>query len=129
MKTFSKVLLILMIAICMVTFLSYSVSLAGTDDSAVTADEALDKITANQSVKGTGGLTDMAGKLVSFLQVASGIAAVIMIAITGFRYVIETPEVKGELKKNMFPIIVGIILVFFAVSIAKFFLGMFNGQS
>ena len=70
----------------------------------------------------------MAGKIVSFLQVASGIAAVIMIAVTGFRYIIETPEVKGELKKNMFPIIVGIVLVFFALSIAQFFLGMFNGK-
>ena len=49
-----------------------------------------------------------------------------MIAVTGFRYIIETPEIKGELKKNMFPIIVGIILVFFATSIAKFFIGIFN---
>lgn len=125
MKTFSKVLLILMIAICMVTFLSYSISFA---DNAVTSKQALEEIKDNQAVTGTGGLTNMAGKIVSFLQVASGIAAVIMIAITGFRYVIETPEVKGELKKNMFPIIVGIVLVFFAVSIAKFFLGMFNGE-
>ena len=53
-----------------------------------------------------------------------------MIAISGFRYIIETPEVKGELKKNMLPIIIGIILVFFASTIAKFLISIFaTGQA
>lgn len=124
MKTFSKVLLILIMAICMVTLISQSVVFA---EDAVDARGAIKAIEAEQSngkVEGTDGLSTMAGKIIVFLQVASGIAAVIMIAVTGFRYVIETPEVKGELKKNMFPIIVGMILVFFATSIANFFLGM-----
>ena len=64
--------------------------------------------------------------ILTFLQIVSGIAAVIMIAISGFRYIVETPEVKGEIKKTMLPIVIGIILVFAAVSIAKFFLGMFK---
>lgn len=129
MKTFSKVLIILLMTICMVAFLFQNVAFA---EEAVDAQGALQKINTTVDggkVEGTEGLSEMAGKIVVFLQVASGIAAVIMIAITGFRYVIETPEVKGELKKNMFPIIVGMILVFFALSIANFFLGMFTKSS
>ncbi len=126
MKTFSKVLLILIMAICMVTFISQNVSFAGDAVDAGGALDAINTATDGGKVEGTEGLSKMAGKIVVFLQVASGIAAVIMIAVTGFRYVIETPEVKGELKKNMFPIIVGMVLVFFAVSIARFFLGMFT---
>ena len=72
--------------------------------------------------------TNLGDTILTFLQILSGITAVVMIAITGFRYIVETPEVKGELKKNMLPIVIGIILVFFAASIAKFFLGMFKAQ-
>ena len=122
MKTFNRVLIILMMAICLVAFVSQSIVLA----AGVDAGGAINAIETNGTVEGTDGLSKMAGRIVVFLQVASGIAAVVMIAVTGFRYIIETPEVKGELKKNMFPIIVGMVLVFFALSIAKFFLGMFN---
>ena len=65
-------------------------------------------------------ITSVANKVVTFLQIASGVFAIIMIAVTGFRYIVETPEMKSELKKSMLPIIVGILLVFFAASIAKF---------
>lgn len=126
MKTFCKVLLVLMMAICIVAFVSQSVSLAADGVDAGGALDAINQTAVSGKVEGTEGLSKMAGNIVVFLQVASGIAAVIMIAITGFRYVIETPEVKGELKKNMGPIIVGLVLVFFAVSIARFFLGMFS---
>lgn len=127
MKILSKILMILMIAICIFAILPQNMVCA---EDAVDASGALSaintSITTNGKVEGTSGLSELAARVVVFLQVASGIAAVIMIAVTGFRYIIETPEVKGELKKNMFPIIVGMILVFFALSIANFFLGMFN---
>ena len=45
-----------------------------------------------------------------------------MIAVTGFNYIISTPEVKKEMLSKMLPIVVGLILVFGAVSIAKFLL-------
>lgn len=120
MKTFTKICIVLMLALCVFMVISNNYTVAASD-----AQNAIDNINANGSVAGTDKLTTLAGRILTFLQVASGIAAVIMIAVTGFRYIIETPEVKGELKKNMFPIIVGIVLVFFATSIAKFFIGIF----
>lgn len=70
------------------------------------------------------GLATVIGKLLGFLQVASGIVAVLMIAIVGFNYIISTPEVKDEMKKKMLPIIIGIVLVFGATSVAKFLIGV-----
>lgn len=121
MKTLQKVLVVLLIAICVFAVLPQTYTFAGSD-----AQKAIDDIQTGGTVEGTQELSTIAGRILTFLQVASGIAAVIMIAVTGFRYIVETPEVKGELKKNMFPIIVGIVLVFFATSIAKFFIGIFN---
>ena len=67
-------------------------------------------------------------RILGFLQIASGLVAVIMIAYTGFRYIVETPDMKEKLKKDMIPIVVGILLVFFATSIARFFIGVFSAE-
>ncbi len=121
MKTMQKVLAILLIAVCVFGVISQisTCNAAGISDT-------IDKIQPTNDVTGAENLTAIASRVLTFLQIASGIAAVIMIAVTGFRYIIETPEVKGELKKNMLPIVIGLVLVFFATSIAKFFIGMFN---
>lgn len=121
MKTMQKVLAILLIAVCIFGVISQisTCNAAGISDT-------IDKIQPTNDVTGAENLTAIASRVLTFLQIASGIAAVIMIAVTGFRYIIETPEVKGELKKNMLPIVIGLVLVFFATSIAKFFIGMFN---
>lgn len=61
------------------------------------------------------------GYILNFLQVASGITAVVMIAFTGFKLIFEVnPEVVNETKRTMYPIVLGIVLTFGATSIAKF---------
>ena len=119
MKTLQKILLILVVAMCISIVMPKNISRAEN------VTEIVQNIKGGEDVDGAGELGNVANKILSFLQVASGIAAVVVIAVTGFRYIIETPEVKGELKKNMFPIIVGILLVFFAATIANFFIGIF----
>ena len=121
MKTMQKVLAILLIAVCVFGVMSQI-----STCNASSISDTLNKIEPVDDVTGAENLTTIASRVLTFLQIASGIAAVIMIAVTGFRYIIETPEVKGELKKNMLPIVIGLVLVFFATSIAKFFIGMFN---
>ncbi len=123
MKTMQKVLAILLIAVCVFGVISQI-----STCNAAGISETIDNIKPTDDVTGAENLTVIASRILTFLQIASGIAAVIMIAVTGFRYIIETPEVKGELKKNMLPIVIGLVLVFFATSIAKFFIGMFNNM-
>ncbi len=123
MNIMKKVLIVLLVLMCVATIV-YVKPVNAYDVTSVinsmqgNANVDADSVTTFQTLGNT---------ILTFLQIISGITAVVMIAITGFRYIVETPEVKGELKKNMIPIVIGIILVFFAASIAKFFLGMFKG--
>jgi len=118
MKTLQKILLVLLVVACVFTIIPQSRVMAAAD--------AVDGLSGH--IEADAGMSDdlqsTIGKLLGFLQVASGLVAVLMIAITGFRYIIGTPELKDEMKKTAFPIIIGIVLVFGAVSIAKFFIGV-----
>ena len=54
--------------------------------------------------------------------------SVLVIAFTGFQYIVSADaEMKNEMKKKMLPIIIGLILVFFATSITTFLLGAVGG--
>ncbi len=124
MKIFQKLLMVLIIAV-IASFTLGTVS-TNTAMAALSPADAMEKVNGNANVGDTSGLTEVAGKILTFLQVISGIFAIIMIAVTGFRYIIETADVKKELKQSMLPIIVGILLVFFATSIAKFIVNIFD---
>ena len=131
MKVLQKISMVLIIAIIASLTLgtvSTNVSLAEDASTTNTAAKSTKATDAMNAVK-TGEVTDntakeltgVASKILTFLQIISGIFAIIMIAVTGFRYIIEpAADVRKELKNGMLPIIVGILLVFFATSIAKF---------
>lgn len=96
-----------------------------TEVFAATSD-VFSKVTPDDENTAAGDFIPVVNKVLGFLQIASALGAVIMIAITGFRYIMETPDMKNELKKSMIPIIVGLLLVFFSVTIAKFFVNVFQ---
>lgn len=129
MKTINKILAILIVSVAVFIAMPDNMCFADsptatTDKTGSSAATAIDNV---QAAIGAYDATDAAGfvgaigKVLSFIQFASGIIAVLMIAIVGINYIIETPEGKDTLKKKMLPIIIGIILVFGASSIAKFF--------
>ena len=127
MKVLTKILIVMVIALGIMTIVPQNIVRA--DGDAMGAIEKIESENVNGDDTATQKLARLAKSVVVFLQIASGIAAVIMIAVTGFRYIIESPEVKAELKKNMLPIIIGILLVFFATSIARFFIGIFSNTA
>lgn len=118
MKIVKKIILILVIAICVFEVIPQNISVASTKDVVGTV------IPVTPSEDLATGLQATIGKLLGFLQIASGLVSILMIAIVGFNYIIATPDVKDEMKKKMLPIIIGLVLVFGAVSIAKFLLGV-----
>lgn len=118
MKTLQKILLILIIGACVFMIMPNNVVRAES------VTEALNKVNASTKDVNVGTFTNVINKLLGFLQVASGLAAVIAIAVTGFQYITGTPDVKAELPKKAIPILVGLVLVFGAVSIAKFIVGI-----
>lgn len=117
MKTMQKILVILVIGMCVFAIMPQNMVMASAADvvNGVTAKEPSSDLAL--------GFQSTIGKLLGFLQVASGLISILMIAITGFNYIVSTPDVKEEMKKKMLPIIMGLVIVFGAVSIAKFILG------
>lgn len=123
MKTLQKILLILVIASCAMIVVPQNVS------NALDVAGKVGNVTPSDDKSGiSDNLTTVVSKILGFIQIASGLLSIVMIAWTGFRYIIETPEMKSELKKNLIPIVVGFLLVFMASTIAKFVIGMFENN-
>ena len=125
LQKLSIIALIAIIAILTLGVVANNTTFAAGDNPALSA---MKNVTGNDSDIDAGDFATVASRVLTFLQIASGIMAIIMIAVTGFRYIVETPDMKSELKKSMIPIIVGILLVFFATSIAKFFINVFGAS-
>ena len=117
--------------IFLVLFNIFYISLPQNVSNAATEwDSLIENATPKTSDVPTGNtlLIGVIKKLLSFLQVASGLIAILVIAFTGFNYVVASdPNIKEEMKKKMLPLIIGLICVFSASSIASFILGVVGG--
>lgn len=71
-------------------------------------------------------LQTMAGKILGLIQIASAIAAVILVAVFGFKFIMGSANEKADYQKSFIPLIVGIVVVFAATSIAKLLFSTFG---
>lgn len=71
-------------------------------------------------------LKGIAGKILGLIQAASGIAAVILIAVFGFKFIMGSANEKADYQKSFIPLIVGVVVVFAATSIANLIFGTFT---
>lgn len=119
MKMFPKILIFLIIIFSIFVIIPQNVLAAKTiqEISEEFKREDNSKVSYNS-------LKEVIGKLLGFLQIATGLISVVIIATTGYSYIVTTPpDLKGEMRRKMLPVILGLILVFSAVSIAKFIVG------
>lgn len=65
------------------------------------------------------GIKTIAGNILGLIQAVSGIAAVVLIAVFGFKFIMGSANEKADYQKSFIPLIVGIAVVFAATSIAK----------
>lgn len=72
-------------------------------------------------------LQAMAGKILGLIQIASAIAAVILIAVFGFKFIMGSANEKADYQKSFIPLIVGVVVVFAASSIANLLFSTFTG--
>lgn len=111
MNKISKIVIILLVAIMLVMVVQSSV-FAATD--------YLGSISASDpDAKYVSGLQGMAGKVLGLIQAATAVLAVILIAVFGFKFVLGSAQEKADYQKSFIPLIVGVVVVFAAVSIAK----------
>lgn len=68
--------------------------------------------------EGMGDLTGRVGNVVKALRNISALIAVLVITILGIKYMIGSTEERAEYKKSFIPLIVGIVVVVAAASIA-----------
>lgn len=69
-------------------------------------------------------LTDIVCDILGWVQLASAIITIMIIAWIGFRFIVQTPDVQQELRRSMFLLVIGSLAVFGAASIAKFIIGV-----
>lgn len=99
-------------------------------EGASSATSVLEDIKTNiesEEVKGTDGLTKMAGSVIALIRVASAVAAVILVAVFGFKFIMGSANEKADYQKSFIPLIVGIVVVFSSTYIAEVLFTTFSG--
>lgn len=113
MKKTMKILTVLLLTVVLITFTT-NVLAAQVNPGDLQA-----------SFKGdASGLTSKAGQIMGMIRNVAAIAAVIIIMVLGVKYMLGSVEEKADYKKSFIPLIIGIILVVAATTIATFIFNM-----
>ena len=120
MKKTMKIVTILLLAVILVSFATnvLAAEKKGTG-TALTPSEITPDYSGDVS-----GIQGTAGKVMGMIRNIAVIASVIIIMILGVKYMLGSVEEKAEYKKSFMPLIIGIILVVAASSIATFIFSM-----
>ncbi len=78
----------------------------------------------NGTAANTNTIQTTAANIVATLRNIAAIAAVVIIAILGVKYMLGSVEEKAEYKKSFMPLIIGIVVVLASTSIAAFIFDM-----
>ena len=115
-----KIITVMLLAITLVMFFSSNVLAASTSKASGLISN-IEKATndAERSVD-TSKFVSTAGKIIVLLRNFSIIAGVILIIVLGVKYMMGSVEQKSDYQKSFVPLIVGIVLVIGATSIASF---------
>ena len=71
-------------------------------------------------------ILDIAGKILGFLQWIALIGGTILIAIIGIKYMMGSLEEKAQYQKSFVPLVIGVIVVMGAVTIANLIVNTFT---
>jgi type IV secretory pathway VirB2 component (pilin) len=120
MKKTLKIFAIIFMAIAMVcTCTQASFAAINTEQLIDDVNSKIDGDTAAASE-----LVQLAGKVIGLIQIASAVAAIILVAVFGFKFILGSANEKADYQKSFIPLIVGVVVVFAATSIAKLLFGL-----
>lgn len=114
MKKTLKIFAIVLMVMVLVSFTA-NVFAAGTP---------LDPSSLEPSYGSDAGLKNKAGSIMGMIRNIAVVASVIIIMVLGVKFMLGSVEEKAEYKKSFMPLIVGIILVVSATTIAAFIFNM-----
>ena len=131
MKKVTKILTIVLLVAMMVMSTS-NVFASGTEkkDTTTSTSKSGALITEIETAaEGTdvkmGSLTETIGKVIAYIRNAAIIIGVVIIIILGIKYMVGSVEEKAGYQKSFVPLVVGIIVVISATSIASFLFSLF----
>lgn len=124
MKILKKLSILILLGLFFINIFSLNFALGAKLSDDVSGFEA--KIDSNVA-RSTKSLKIIANRLLGFLRIISALILVLVLGTTGYQYIVATPDIRKELKNKMLPVILGILLVFSAVTIASFILGAMGG--
>lgn len=114
MKKSIKIIAMLMLIIAIVTF----------SNNVFAAGQAISPSELTPTYGNDSGLKTKAGQVMGMIRNVSVIAAVIVIMVIGVKYILGSVEEKAEYKKTFMPLIIGIVLVVSATTVAAFIFNM-----
>lgn len=116
MKKVTKILTIVLL----VAMIVLSVSEVFAAGEILSNIEAASNTTVNM-----GTLPQTIGKVIAYIRNAAIIIGVVIIIILGIKYMLGSVEEKAGYQKSFVPLVVGIIVVMAATSIASFLFSLF----
>lgn len=121
----NKTLKIFAIIAMTMVMLCTSTQMAFADNTPETAFDVVNGISPDMTqTSAASGLSTMAGRILGLIQIASAVAAVILVAVFGFKFILGSANEKADYQKSFVPLIVGVVVVFAATSIAKLIFGI-----
>lgn len=74
----------------------------------------------------TNQITNLGGNILNILQIVGIVVGAIILVVLGLKYMMGSLEEKAEYKKSMIPLIVGIVVVMGATTIANLLVNTFT---
>ena len=85
------------------------------------------KIEPNSKTEASNKITALGNNIIGIVQTVGTIAAVIVLAVLGIKYMMGSAEEKAEYKKTLTPYIIGAIIVLLAVNLVSWIAGAADG--
>lgn len=119
MKKTLKVIFIIAVMLFGLLGVSQNISFAEKADVGGTLENV-------NSAKGgdIGEAATIGGNIVNWIWGISIVVAVVVVMITGLKFIVGSTQEKAEYKKSLIPLVVGVLILVFATTIVKVLFGM-----
>lgn len=119
MKKTLKVIFIIAVMLFGLLGVSQNISFAKKADVGGTLDNV------NSATGGDiGDAATIGGNIVNWIWGISIVVAVVVVMITGLKFIVGSTQEKAEYKKSLIPLVVGVLILVFATTIVKVLFGM-----
>lgn len=114
MKKSLRFIVVALISLMILFGLSQTVSLADRPG----VNDTLGKVNSANSVD-VSPAGEIGGQIVNWIWGISIVVAVVVLMITGLKFIIGSTQEKAEYKKSLIPLVVGVLILVFATTIVK----------